>query len=48
MKRMLLGYDAESASVLSKDEGTFLSSCASSTRFSIMLFSLVYRMIDKR
>jgi hypothetical protein len=24
VKRMFLGYDAESASVLSKDEGTFL------------------------
>ena len=29
VKRRLLGYDAESASVLSGDEGTFLLSCAS-------------------
>jgi hypothetical protein len=28
VKRMLLGYDAESASVLSEDESTFLFSCA--------------------
>jgi hypothetical protein len=37
VKRRLLGYDAESASVLSKDEGTFLLSCASTTGLSTIL-----------
>jgi hypothetical protein len=48
VKRMLLGYDAESASVLSEDEGTFLLSCASTTELSMMLVSLVYHTIDRQ
>jgi hypothetical protein len=53
VKRVLLGYNAESASVLSEDEGTFLFSCASTTGLSMMLVSLVYynihyRTIDRR
>jgi hypothetical protein len=53
LKRTLLGYDAESASVLSKDEGTFLLSRASTTGLLMMLDSLVncnksYHTIDKR
>jgi hypothetical protein len=36
LKRTLLGHDAESASVLSNDEGTFLLSCASTTGLPMM------------
>jgi hypothetical protein len=49
-RNMLLGYDAESASALSEEEGAFLVSCALTTGLSTMLVSLVrqsYRNIDQ-
>jgi hypothetical protein len=46
LKRRLLGYDAESASVLSEDEGTFLLSCASTTGLSTMLVACLTRVFQ--
>jgi hypothetical protein len=45
VKRRLLGYDAESASVLSEDEGTFLF-CLVCTRLSTMLVACLTRVLQ--
>jgi hypothetical protein len=54
VKRILIGYDAESASVLSEDDGTFLFYCATAKGLSTMLthvllhYNISYRTIDRR